>query len=110
MMTQNELLADGLGRNLEFLKATLGDFSDAEMLVRPCPGANHAAWQLGHLVVAEHGMINAVKPGAMPELPPGFKEKFNPDTTKNDDPKFFPGKSQLLEQLEKMRHATIQWA
>ena len=46
-MTQTELLADMLNRNLEMLKATLGDFSDADMLVRPTPGANHAAWQLG---------------------------------------------------------------
>src|SRR5271170_7679494 len=55
-MTQMELSADVLTRNLEMLRMTLADFSDADMLVRPCPGANHAAWQLGHLTAAETRM------------------------------------------------------
>ena len=46
-MSQSQAVADNLSRNLDFLKATLADFSDAEMLARPCPGANHAAWQVG---------------------------------------------------------------
>ena len=37
------------------LQFTLGDFSDADMLARPAPSANHAAWQLGHLIAAEAG-------------------------------------------------------
>src|SRR5678816_3939499 len=33
----------------------LGDLSDADLLVRPAPGANHIAWQLGQLIAAEAG-------------------------------------------------------
>ena len=89
---------------------TLADFSDADLLVRPCPGANHAAWQIGHLIVAETGMINACKPGAMPELPAGFKEKFSKETAGNNDAAFFPKKAQLLEIFAKTRAGTIAWA
>ena len=32
---------------------SLGDLSDADLLVRPVEGANHIAWQIGHLIVAE---------------------------------------------------------
>ena len=65
-----DLLADSYAKNLEMVKMTLADFSDAEMLVRPVPGANHANWQLGHLVVSEVHIIGAL--GAkMPELPAG---------------------------------------
>src|SRR4051794_12687205 len=46
-MTTTELMADVLAQNLEVVKSTLADFSDADMLVRPAPAANHAAWQLG---------------------------------------------------------------
>src|SRR5579864_6058217 len=96
-MTQLELMADVLSRNLEFVKSTLADFSDADMLVRPVPGANHAAWQLGHLIGAEVRMVNSAKPGAAPELPAGFADKFTRETAKIDDPNFFPRKAELIE-------------
>jgi hypothetical protein len=109
-MTATELFADGLARNLEFLKMTLSDFSDADMLTRPCPGANHAAWQLGHLIVAETMMINGVKAGAMPELPAGFADRFDKKTAGIDDPKAFPKKAELLDLFAKTRNGTIKWA
>jgi len=108
-MSQGEFLAGILNGNLEFLKMTLGDFSDAEMLVRPVPGANHAAWQVGHLVLAENGMVNSCRPGAGGELPAGFAAKFTKETTSNDDPKFFPTKAELIDVLSKSRAATIAW-
>jgi len=109
-MTPQELYADGLASNFEFLKAVLADFSDADLLARPCPGANHTAWQLGHLIVAETNMLNAVKPGTMPELPAGFAERFSKENTKVDDPKAFPKKDDLLNLFTKARAATINFA
>ena len=37
----------------------LSDLTDADLLVRPVPGANHIAWQLGHLIQAENWMVMA---------------------------------------------------
>ena len=108
-MTPTELLADVYARNLGMLKMTLGDFSDAEMLVRPAPAANHAAWQLGHLIVAETNMTNMVTPGAIPDPPAGFKEKFSKATQKSDNPTDFPTRQELLAQYEQTRAATIRW-
>jgi len=108
-MTQFELMADVLVRNLEMLKMTLADFTDADLMVRPCVGANHTAWQLGHLINSETRMVGMCG-GSMPELPPGFAEKFTKETTKNDDPHFFPGKAALLEQFAKTRAGTINFA
>jgi hypothetical protein len=108
-MTANELLADMLTRNLEWVKNTLADFSDQDMLQRACPGANNAAWQIGHLTAAEWRMVNGVKPGAMPELPAGFAEKFSAETTKIDDSTKFPPKAELIAQFIKVRQATIAW-
>jgi len=109
-MTQQELIADNLARNLEMLNWTLGDFTDQEMLTRPVPAANHAAWQLGHLIAAETSLINSVTPGALPELPAGFAEKFSKDKSKSDDPKAFPPKKELIELLTKTRQKTVAWA
>lgn len=108
-MTQSELAAELLKTNLEMLKSTVADFSDADMLTRPCPGANHPAWQIGHLINSEVGMLNAVKPGMAPELPAGFSDKFKKDTASKDDPNFFPKKAELLDTFSKVRGATAQW-
>ena len=108
-MSPSELFADPMRRNLEVLKMTLADFSDADMLVRPVPHANHAAWQVGHLAVSEARMMGGYSPSVAATLPAEFAERFTKETTKSDDPKAFPGKAALLDQFEKTRSATIAW-
>ena len=109
-MTTIDLLTSVLAANLEMLKGHIADFTDAEMLVRPVPTANHTAWQLGHLVGAETGMINAVAPGAVPMPSPEFTARFTKETSKIDDAKAFPSKAEILDALSKCRTATIAWA
>lgn len=105
----NELLAEVYMGNLEMLKMTLADFSEADMLVRPVPAANHAAWQLGHLAAAETSLVNSCTPGAAPELPAGFADKFKKENSSIDDPKAFATKAQLLDILIKVRTASAAW-
>ncbi len=105
----NNLLAESYARNFGLLANTLEDFSDAEMLIRPCAGANHAAWQVGHLICAENSMIEGCAPGSGVILPMGFAEKFNSSTATIDDPTFFPSKSELIAQLKAVRDASIAW-
>ena len=40
------------------------DLSDADLLVRPAPSANHIAWQLGHLIASERNLVEAAAPGS----------------------------------------------
>jgi hypothetical protein len=108
-MTQLELAADVLNRSHEMLKGTLGDFSDADFYARPCPGANHPAWQIGHLISAETHMVAAFNPNATAKLPDGFDKKFTKETAGKDDPAFFGSKAQLMDQLAKTRAASIAW-
>jgi len=108
-MTPNELGADLLQRNADMLKSTLADFSDADMFVRPVPKANHAAWQLGHVIASERGMLAAC--GAkMPELPAGWAERFSKETSAIDDPSRFASKADLLAMFDKVRAGTIAFA
>ncbi|HEX7377006.1 MAG TPA: DinB family protein, partial [Pirellulales bacterium] len=64
--------------------AYLNDLSDADLLVRPVPGTNHIAWQLGHLIAAENGMVEETCPGSMPPLPADFRDKHSPATASSD--------------------------
>lgn len=106
-MTPNGVIADALVGSLGMLKMLLSDFSDAEMLARSCPGANHALWQLGHLIRGDTFMLNVVKEGAAPPIPQGWAEKFDNKTATIDDPAAFPAKAELLAHLEKLRGAAV---
>ena len=85
----------------------LSDLSDADLMVRAVPGSNHIAWQLGHLIAAEHDMIEAVRPKSMPALPAGFREKHKNETATSDDPHAFYTKAEYLEHFKKQRAATL---
>jgi len=108
-MTPIEIMSDVIARNAEILKMTLADFSQAEMLARPVPGANHAAWQLGHLIGSAAYMLREVAPGVIPQAAAAMREKFNGKTAGNDDPSFYPDKSQLLETFAQCCDAIVAW-
>ena len=108
-MTLIEILANNAETNLGMVKFMLADFSDAEMVARAAPNANHVAWQVGHLMTSEVSLLNQAKAGAVPELPASFVAKFTNETAKVDDPKAFPTKAKLLGQFEKVRSATVKW-
>jgi hypothetical protein len=86
----------------------LNDLGDADLLLRPVPGQNHIAWQLGHLILSERGMVEGIKPGSSPPLPAGFEEAHGPDeaSTASDDPARFLSKAKYLELMKAQREAT----
>ena len=86
----------------------LKDLNDDELFNRPAPGMNHIAWQLGHLIGAENGMINDCCPGSMPALPAGFKEKHTNDTCSSDDRGAFLSKDEYLRLYRQQRDATLK--
>ena len=45
------------------LTSYVSDLSDTELMTRPCAGCNHVAWQLGHLISSEVGLLESVAPG-----------------------------------------------
>jgi uncharacterized damage-inducible protein DinB len=64
--------------------AYLADLTPQELLVRPASGANHIAWQLGHLIAAERYFGEKVAPGKMDPLPAGFAERHKKGTAASD--------------------------
>lgn len=88
--------------------AYLDDMSDAELMRRPHPGCNHVIWQLGHLIAAEHTMIESIAPGKMPALPAGFAERYTKETATSDDPAKFDNKETLLRVYREQRAGAIK--
>jgi hypothetical protein len=105
-MHASEAIATALKSTQGMMNDYLKDLSDADLLVRPVPGANHIAWQLGHLIEAECGM-GAVTGGKYPELPAGFKEQHSAKNAAVDPPKGFGTKADYLKLFNKVREATL---
>ncbi len=84
----------------------LADLGDKDLFVRAVPGANHIAWQLGHLVCGEAEMLAALG-RTPPPLPPGFAEAHTKETAASDDPAKFFKKSDYLALADKMKAATL---
>lgn len=105
-MTAIDILVKNIEVTLSWLKWTVADISDAELLTRPCEGANHANWQLGHLVAGCNDMMSIVK-GLPIELPAGFAEKYGKGTHVENDPAKFARKDEIIALLDKVHAAAV---
>lgn len=86
----------------------LADITPAELLDRPVPGANHIAWQLGHLIAAERHLVEAAVPGSMPELPAGFADRYGRGKQVTDNPADYLTKDEYLKLAKDIRAVTLR--
>ena len=103
------LLARNLAGNFGMLKSHLADFSDADMMVRPVPNANHAAWQVGHLLTFENMVCGMYAPSAALKLPEGSDKLYGKEGATVDDAGKFFTKDEVLKNLETVHNALVVW-
>lgn len=107
-MNATAAIRTALNANHQVLKMYLADLSDADLLVRPTAGANHIAWQLGHLIVSEtKGFLPFIPGATVPELPSGFAEKHTKDTAAAEPAVGFCSKAEYLDLYDRVRSATL---
>lgn len=106
-MTAKDAIKSVFKSNFYVLNQYISDLSDAEMLIRPVPGANHAAWQVGHLITAEINLLSSVPGGSPLELPSGFAERHGKETAAVEPPKNFLTKAEYLSVFKKVREQTL---
>jgi hypothetical protein len=105
-MKANEAIRTALKSTSDMLNMFLADLSDADLLVRPVPNANHIAWQIGHLISSEIGLADmAGFKSKYPELPAGFPERHNKNTANSDTG--FGTKAEYLGLYKKVRDTSI---
>jgi hypothetical protein len=105
-MHAKEVIRQTLDLNESIVTRYLGDLDDADLLIRPVEGMNHIAWQLGHLISSERGMVEAIRPGTCPPLPEGFEANYDREDTTSDDPARFLSKEAYLSLFNAQRAAT----
>lgn len=108
-MTLNDLLTDAHERNVQMLKTTVADFTEADMIVRPTPAGNHAAWMIGHLICSETRLVDMADASAAAPLPPEFAARFTKEAARLDDPQAFARKEELFKQYDVTLAATVRW-
>jgi hypothetical protein len=107
-MTAKDAIKNALTSTQHLLGWFLSDLSDADLLVRPVPAANHIAWQVGHLILAESGMLAPYLPTAKyPELPIGFSGQHGKDTAAAEPPRGFATKAEYLDLFNRTRAVTL---
>ncbi|MEJ7593298.1 MAG: DinB family protein [Planctomycetaceae bacterium] len=89
------------------LNSYVGDFTDAELMRRPGPGCNHVAWQLGHLISSECGLMNQIQAGAAPALPAGFEERHSKENTASDNAADFLTQQEYVDLASKVHDEVI---
>lgn len=107
MNTAASIIKSSLDSSAFCINAYLADLSDADLMVRPVPGINHIAWQLGHLIVSEYELINQVCPNSMPALPEGFAARYSKESAGIDDASKFDKKETFLRLMNEQREGTV---
>jgi hypothetical protein len=109
-MTGKDAIRTALMGTQQVLNWYISDLSDADLLVRPAPNANHIAWQLGHLINSEIGLLGPKNvPGATyPELPAGFADQHGKGTAAAEPPKGFLSKEEYSKLFNRFRSASLE--
>jgi hypothetical protein len=107
MLTPKDVIRNVISSSDMVFNAYLADLSDDDLLVTAVEGMNPLAWQLGHIISGERGMLELIKPGASPALPPGFEEAHGKETAAPNPFKRFCSKAAYLEALKAQRAATL---
>lgn len=106
-MTNKDLIRLSLNNSSFVVKMLLDDLSDADILVRPVPGANHIAWQLGQLLTFEASVPQNVPGAKSVELPAGFADQYTKETAASESTKGFLTKAEYLALYDRVRQATL---
>src|SRR5438874_9106896 len=107
-MRAKDAIKAALNSTQSMLDWYLSDLSDADLLVRPVAGANHIAWQLGHLIDSEPHLVHMELPdAAYPKLPAGFAEQHAKEMAATEPPTGFRTKAEYADLAKQMRGATV---
>jgi hypothetical protein len=107
MTTAKDVIRLTLGSADQIMNAYIGDLSEDDLLVPPFAGSNPIAWQLGHIIAGERGMLEELKPGSSPPLPEGFAEAHDKETAAPKTFKPFCKKDEYLRLWQAQRAATL---
>ena len=98
-MTTVETLNAAYGMSMQMFLGLAEDLRDQPM-ARPCPGGNHAMWNVGHIAYSDANLHYLMFDSDNPLAE--WKPLFNGGTEPSDDAAIYPSYDQVIEQARKM--------
>lgn len=99
-MSPNDLLAGGYRMGRQMVHMMVDDLTDAEFALQPVPGANSAAWIVGHLAVTARRTAERLGATDLPLLTEEFIAKYSVTKRPAGDQTELGGKGELLALLD----------
>ena len=106
-MNTSELLAEHLDRIRRWTVSLLEDLSEEDWLWPPGPNLGQIAWQVGHIAVAEHGLI-LVRCAQQPVLEESFLSLFRPGSTPSSGAEGYPSIAELRDKMDSIHQRALQ--
>lgn len=107
-MNTREAIASTIQIGDVVCNAYLNDFDDGDLMMRPHADCNHVNWQIGHLISADHEMVNGCLGETIVDLPEGFVDKYSKENRISDDPTAFCSKAELLELMKSVHDSILE--
>ena len=84
--------------SIEFIKKSVADLSEEQMVLQPPGVPNHGMWTVGHIIMSCQGI--AVELGAEKWLPEDWESQFGYGSTPSSDVSDYRPKQEMLEILD----------
>ena len=94
-----QIILNNFAFNLFYMKKLTEDIASDKMCEQPFGLANHPAWVIGHLALANSNIGQMI--GGEPSISPEWKELFDMGSKPVSDPSKYPDKTVLLAAFEK---------
>ncbi len=105
-MSISRLIVNHRTNVVDLMGRLMAGLTDADLLVRPTPEANHMLWQLTHLTQSQVMLAGLVSPDAPVAVPAHFAEAGKKAAAASDDPATFPSRAEVMDVLDRA-HAAI---
>jgi uncharacterized damage-inducible protein DinB len=106
-MSPKDVLRGNMAMADNVVNGYIADLNDSDLMIRPVPGMNHIAWQLGHIISAERHFAELISPGSSPALPEGFDAAHSKEAAAGDDPSKFRTLAEYQSAWKAQRAATL---
>ena len=95
----------------EYTMTLLDGLSEDEWFWTPTPQVSHIAWQVGHLVFAQYGLMLFRQRGRKSEdlelMSGKFRKTFGKGTTPKPDRTAYPGRDEIMDTLNRIHVQSI---
>lgn len=96
----------------QYTKSLLENIDQNNWFRQPVEEINHVAWQIGHLAMAQYGLVLFRQRGRKLEdtdlMSSSFRKKFSRGTTPNADPAFYPGIDEIMDVFERVYNQSME--